>query len=74
MKLKIGKRHNIEVASLEEASRVYCTLRDESGEGASTWPNGTVTGGYRVSYNGRIWLGKDSARICVYNPYAQVAA
>jgi hypothetical protein len=74
MKLTIGRRHSIEVASLEEASRVYCDLRDESGEGASTFPNGKV-GKYRISYNGKVWLGHgpvDSQ--LVYDPYAAVTA
>lgn len=49
-----------EVANLEEASRLYCSYRDKSGEGASTWPEGIVRNAadgrrYRISYNGRIW-------------------
>lgn len=38
-------------------------LRDDSGEGASTWPtplvrkNGTVVA--RISYNGRVWPNKE---------------
>jgi hypothetical protein len=74
MKLIIGRRHSIDVASLEEASRVYCELRDESGEGGSTFPEGKV-GKHRISYNGKVWLGAWTAgEEPVYNPYAQVAA
>ena len=47
-----------EVASLDEAVQVYERARDESGEGASTFAPGEVTGPggtrWRVSYNGRI--------------------
>ena len=73
MKLTIGNRHSIEgiiphgpvSAQLAEASRVYCHLRDESGEGASTFPEGRAAI-YRISYNGRVWLGKS----VVYDPRA----
>lgn len=46
--------------TLAELSAVYSRLRDESGEGASTFPTTTVrdsrnyTAGF-ISYNGRIW-------------------
>ena len=53
--LKIGRRFTVEVATLEEASLKYQELRDQSDEGARTFPNGTVTGGYLISYNGRVW-------------------
>ena len=47
-----------EVASLDEAVALYEQTRDESGEGASTFAAGEVTGPggtrWRVSYNGRI--------------------
>lgn len=56
MKLTIGKRYRIEVTNLADAQRVYCSLRDESGEGASTFPDGRVDN-YRISYNGRVWDG-----------------
>ena len=56
MKLTIGKRHSIAVKDLAAAQDHYRRLRDESGEGASTFPDGRV-GNYRISYNGRIWLG-----------------
>ena len=59
--LTIGRRFKLVVASLEEASRVYQTKRDESNEGASTFPDGRVTGGYRISYNGRVWYGETVA-------------
>lgn len=57
MTLKIGKRMQAEVATFAEASRIYSQARNESGEGASTFPVGRLTGGYYVSYNGRVWKG-----------------
>lgn len=56
LKLRIGHRA-YDVASLEEASRVYQRLRDDSGEGQSTWPQGRV-GKFTISYNGRVWRGE----------------
>ena len=57
--LTIGKRITLEVASLDEASNFYCNLRDQSCEGASTFPKGKVKQGNKViadiSYNGCIW-------------------
>lgn len=66
-----------DVASLEEASSKYCELRDASGEGASTWPTGTVTkkDGTQlyISYNGKIWEGDPNkwrpGLEPVYSPY-----
>lgn len=58
--LKIGRRLNTTVASIAEAQRRYCQMRDESGEGASTFPQGTLIDGkvkHRISYNGRVWVG-----------------
>lgn len=55
MTLTVGKRATVRVETLEEASAVYERLREESGEGASTFPDGRITGGYRISYNGRVW-------------------
>lgn len=63
MILTIGKLFSVPVESLAEASRIYRDLRDESFEGASTWPNGKV-GKLKVSYNGRIWDGD----VVVYDP------
>lgn len=62
--LKIG-RDTFSVVSLEEASQIYGRLRDESGEGASTFPEGKLSTGHRISYNGRVWSGST----CVYSPY-----
>lgn len=62
MKLTIGKRHTVLIPAmaiseqLKAASAAYCRLRDESGEGASTFPQGKAAI-YRISYNGRVWLG-----------------
>jgi hypothetical protein len=63
--LRIGRRHRLEVTSLAEASRIYGELRDDSGEGASTFPDGRV-GHYRISYNGRVWDGKIVVQEAVY--------
>ena len=57
--------------SLEEASRIYVSLREASNEGASTWPNASIfedTGKFigRLSYNAKIWS-EDNALL--YNPY-----
>lgn len=50
--------------SVAHASALYCALRDESGEGASTFPEAALfTRGTfgrteplgRISYNGRVW-------------------
>ena len=74
MKLTIGRRHSIEVASLEEASRIYCELCDEAGEGYRTWPEGRV-GKHRISYNGKVWLGAwTPGAEPVYDPCAAVTA
>jgi hypothetical protein len=69
--LMIGRRHKIEASDAAEASAIYCKLRDESGEGASTWPNGRF-GKYHISYNGKVWSGKfgDPNRTLVFSPYA----
>lgn len=62
------------VISLKDASEVYCSLRDDSGEGASTFPMPklyrTMEGGTRkeyarIAYNGRIF---DKFETCIYEP------
>lgn len=57
MNLTIGGR-TYEVASVADASALYQRLRDQSGMGASRWPQGRLTGGLRISYNGRVWRGE----------------
>lgn len=58
--LVIGRRHRSEHATIAQAQDEYCRLRDESYEGASTWPDGKIWEPcgprIRVSYNGRMWL------------------
>ncbi|WP_234831934.1 hypothetical protein [Sphingobium yanoikuyae] len=50
---------DILVQTLEQASRGYCERRDQTGLGASAFPeaelmrDGVIVG--RISYNGRIW-------------------
>lgn len=67
---RVAQEGLAEVWDLEDASKVYCQVRDESGEGASTFPDGLVFGSnslaYTISYNGKVWL-RDEV---VYNPYA----
>jgi len=62
--------------TLAEISQAFAEARDESGEGANTWPDGTVfeRGPYgraiplgRVSYNGRIWSSEPGAPP-IYDP------
>lgn len=58
--LKIGRRKSVPVRDLADASNTYSLERDESGEGASTFPDGRIIIGgtkYRISYNGRVWNG-----------------
>lgn len=71
--LRIGRaRRAVEVASLAEASRVYVELRDRSGLGASSMPEGRIldpdTGALvaSLSYNGRVWDRDDR---CVFDPF-----
>lgn len=56
--LRYGTK-SVPVASIEEASRLYCAARDASGEGASTWPTGLLTGPdgeeFFISFNGKVW-------------------
>jgi hypothetical protein len=61
MFLEIGRKR-FQIASFEEASRLFCAARDKMGEGASRTPSpkivderGEVIG--HVSYNGRVWAG-----------------
>lgn len=61
MFLQIGRKR-FQIASFEEASRMFCAARDKMGEGASRTPSpkivderGEVIG--HVSYNGRVWAG-----------------
>lgn len=63
LKMKI-KRRTYHPATLAEASSIYCTLRDESGEGASTFRETEVVdqdGKFvaRISYNGRVWANRE---------------
>ena len=73
--LKIGRRHKVRVLSIEDASCQYAQLRDESGEGGSTFPAGVLTiDGKRlhVSYNAKVWADKDASTRGdkpLFNPY-----
>lgn len=55
--LTIGRRE-YPVASVDEASRLYQQLRDQSELGASRWPQGRLSNGWTISYNGRVWHGE----------------
>lgn len=79
--LKIGRRKSVRVLSIEDASFAYQAERDMSGEGGSTFPDGTLTIGkdkYRISYNGKVWAWKregwQSGDVPVFNPYATAVA
>ncbi len=57
---------------LSVISKVYCRIRDESGEGCSTFRDvlvrregGGVIG--RISYNGRIWNNLGDGRALLYD-------
>lgn len=68
------------VDSFEEASRVFSELRDASGEGASTWPDGFVNdyglNVARLSYNGKVWEPGDwkPGDRPLFDPYASPVA
>lgn len=69
IKLTIGRRVKVMVPSLAVAVAVYDRTRDESGEGASTFPDATAQSDsgkkYRISYNGRLWDGDTPVNPCV---------
>jgi hypothetical protein len=56
------ERKRFQIASYEEASRMFCAARDKMGEGASRTPSPKIVDergevvAY-VSYNGRVWAG-----------------
>jgi hypothetical protein len=57
--IKIGRK-SYPVASLKEASEMFCAARDKSGLGASRVPDAFVINGAgdhvaHISYNGRVW-------------------
>ena len=53
------RRRTFQVATLAEASRIYCEARDASGAGTRTFKDAYVKDGdaviARISYNGRVW-------------------
>lgn len=61
--LIIPGRFRMAVADIASASAKYCVARELSGEGASTFPEGTIREGTkfvgRISYNGRVWANVD---------------
>jgi hypothetical protein len=61
MFLEIGRKR-FQIASYEEASRMFCAVRDKMGEGASRTPSPNIVDERgkviaHVSYNGRVWAG-----------------
>lgn len=61
MFLELGRKR-FQIASFEEASRMFCLAREKMGAGASRTPSphivderGEVIA--HVSYNGRVWAG-----------------
>lgn len=56
------RRRRLKVSCFRDASEIYCNMRDNSGEGGSTWEDGRIfnDAGEQiayVSYNGRVWSG-----------------
>ena len=75
--LRIGRsRHLVEVASFAEASTIYAELRDRSGRGASSMPEGRIYGAETgkpvasLSYNAKVW---DRADRCLFDPFGSEA-
>lgn len=68
-----GRLEDTQVANFAEASALYAKLRDESGEGMRSWPDGIYYGcrQYRISYNGKVWDGPVDECELVYNPYKE---
>ena len=56
-------------STLAKLSEIYCSVRDASGEGYSTFPTPSIRDGKSIvgkfSYNGRIWSDME------YNPTAK---
>lgn len=72
--LQIGRWNRYAVRSIAHAAGVYSLLRDESGEGASGWPEGRLEidgHEYLISYNGKVWQknGWNFGDVPVFNPY-----
>jgi hypothetical protein len=60
--LSIRRFGSFLVHTVADAQAVYCRARDDSGEGASSFPTGRIKGHKThktliVSYNGRVWIG-----------------
>jgi hypothetical protein len=58
--------------SIAEASALYGRLRDESGEGNSTFPKPALRGPQgplgKFSYNGRVWAdARDGGQVLIYD-------
>jgi len=76
VQLAIGNRHIVTVADFAAASAIYSAARERSGEGCSTFPEGTLLDGNeavaRVSYNGKVWpVGEwQPGDQPLFNPYA----
>ncbi len=67
-----GRLRPTEVTSFSRASALYSEMRDASDEGYHTWPNGELRSScaaYRISYNGKVWLGDEGDADLIYNPY-----
>lgn len=73
MILSINGHPDQTVASFAAASAAYSQVRDLSGEGVSTFPTGRLhspNAAYRVSYNGKVWLGDEHASDLIFDPSA----
>ena len=61
MFIELGRKR-FQIASFEEASRMFCLAREKMGEGASRTPSPPIVDERgeviaHVSYNGRVWAG-----------------
>lgn len=67
MTIQVPGRFIFSVGSYEEASEAYLNDRDQSGDGAATYPPGFITNDESnfiavVSWDGRVWdMGTDGA-------------
>lgn len=75
MKLTI-KNKQYEVDTIEQASKLYCDIRDKSGYGASSFTPVVIRDNGNpiayISYNGKVWQGVDflgTNNALLFNPY-----
>lgn len=57
--IKPWRKREIVCTSVLDATKAYQEARDVSGLGVSCFEQGKLSTGHTISYNGRVWLGKD---------------